>query len=699
MHNIEPQYLAHHFTEEKIMAVQSTQRLLLQCLFSGLLLCLSHSVLAEEGINCFDDPNKVCRQTDTSLPLRALPRAFSNIYEALDSDKVAFSNVTAFYPLYVFERKDIDLSDPADLKGWYRVGSDVSDPLGWMKAKDVIEWKQALVVSYTHPGSGEERRNPVLMYENLDKLKTLVEEEEREEKAKNMYAAMPGKIPEGVVSSEPKRFVDIETKEGFYILPVIAHEEETEMYPDGDTRYLQIAAAIPRERSEEGKEDTFDNQQFSEQTQQAETTQGTQAKDLGVHIKFVMDITGSMGPYIKATKDAVYKVAQETVRKIDTEVSFGLVGFSDEKKNFTPEPVGEEKFLQELSRIRASGGGDYQEEVFAGMKEAIESPWSENSLRIIIVVGDASSHKATHKKSLTKMDADQIRDLANAENVSVMSVHLKAAKAAPDHPIAQEQFTTLARNPGSQLEAYFPVDADKPDAVEAAIVGMVATLAEVVAEVRGTGASEKVEVVEEKIETEEIVEDIDSAEAAKEVAESFAKDIAAKQLVQYLGSAAKAPKDITVWVVDRDLVDPSVKSLDVRLLIKKGELNDLITALEKVLRSVKRAKLTKQKFFEALQGVVAASSKGEDVSSASDLADAGLLPSWIASLPYKSFVLSLDDETFEAMSPDERASLEDNIDAKLQLYREINESDRWVALNEDDASTDHVYPISLNNLP
>jgi len=666
---------------------------------AGLTLAYTSVVWAQDDINCFDDSAKVCRQAETSLPLRALPRAFSNIYDAPDSYKVAFSNITAFYPLYVFERQDIDLSDPANPKGWYYVGADVSDPVGWMHAKDLIEWRQALVVSYTHPGSGEERRNPVLMYDELEALKTLVNDEDREDSVTAMYAGLPDTIPAGVVSSEPKRFVDIETKEGFYILPVIAHEEDTELYPDGDTRYLQIAAAIPRERSEEGAEDTFDNQEFVEEAVQVETTQGTQAQDLGVHIKFVMDITGSMGPYIKATKDAVYKVAQETVRKIDTRVEFGLVGFSDQKQNFTPEPVNEEAFLKALSGIRASGGGDYQEEVFAGMKEAIESSWADNSLRIIVLVGDASSHRSTHEKSLTKMDASQIRDLADAENISVMSVHLKNPKAAPDHPLAQAQFSTLARNAGSQLEAYIPVDAAKPEAVESAIIGMVTTLAEVVSEVRGTGADEAVTIVKEDVSTEEVEEEIVSTEASEAAAKSFAKDIAAKQLVQYLGSAAKAPKDITVWVVDRDLADPSVKSLEVRLLIKKGELNDLIGALENVLKAVKRAKLTKQQFFEALQGVVAASSKGEDVSGAADLADAGLLPSWIASLPYKSFILSLDNEMFESMSPDERASLEDDIDAKLQLYREVNESDRWVALNEDDASTDHVYPISLNNLP
>ena len=55
---------------------------------------------------------------------------------------------------------------------------------------------------------------------------------------------------------------------------------------------------------------------------------------------------------------------------------------------------------------------------------------------------------------------------------------------------------------------------------------------------------------------------------------------------------------------------------------------------------------------------------------------------------------------FEALSADERANLEYEIEAKLQLYREINENaDLWVALDERDASVDHVHPLTLTSLP
>ena len=99
--------------------------------------------------------------------------------------------------------------------------------------------------------------------------------------------------------------------------------------------------------------------------------------------------------------------------------------------------------------------------------------------------------------------------------------------------------------------------------------------------------------------------------------------------------------------------------------------------------------------------MVTASTKGEKITfeGAKDLNDSGLLPTWIASLPYKSDILEMDNEIFEALSPDERGSLEDDIDAKLQYYREINESDLWVSLDDRDGSSEHVYPINLEMLP
>jgi serine/threonine-protein kinase PpkA len=663
----------------------------------------SSAIAVEDDIFC-GTPNKVCRQKGTFLPLRALPRPFSNLYNSPNDTDIFISNIKAFYPVYVFDRLNVDYSNPANPTGWYRVGTSVNDPFAWMQAKDIMEWKQALVVSYTHPGTGENRRKPVLMYENLDDLKKLMQSYNLANQAKKAYQGLentPIEVPKGVISMEPKRFVDIETKKGFYILPVLKYEQ-LDIFDDA-TRYLQIAAAIPRERAE--TTDTLQNQEYAKQATETETTSGTQAQNLGVDIKFVMDITGSMSPYLKATKEAIQKLATQVVAKIDTRVNFGLIGYTDNTTNFTPKLANADYFVNIISTIEASGGGDYQEEVFAGVKQGIESHWNDNSIKVMVIVGDASSHKKGHSKNLTNMNAEELNQLAGANKIAVMALHLKAKGVIPekDHPIAKEQFTTLARTKGSQSEKsnYIPLDAKNIDAFEGAIKTLSQELSQIVADVRSAKAGDKIDAIEVTAKPVVVEETIKTKDKAQQVAASFAKDIAANALVEYLGSAAKAPRDVTVWVVDRDMIDPTKRSLDVRLLIKKSQLNDLITALEQILMAIKRSELTSMQFFDALQGVVTSAGKGEEISlkKAKKLKDAGLLPSWIASLPYKSEILEMDNDRFEALSPDERGALEDSIDAKLQLYREINESDLWISLDDRHRSDEHVYPLTIELLP
>jgi len=651
----------------------------------------------------------ICRQGSTSLPLRALPRAMSSLYnEPNTSSQVLSSNVKAFWPLYVFARKDLDFSSPTNPKGWYQVGTMIDDPVGWMQAKDILEWKQSLLVSYTHPGTGDERRNSVLMFDNKAALRKIAEADERETQVQTMLAGLnrqPIKVPNHVISREPARFVNIDEK--FYLLPVIDFEQ-IDIFDD-ETRYLKIAAAIPHSRADETNPDTLANRNFAEQATQTETVTDTQAKTLGLDIKFVMDMTGSMGPFIKRTKEAIAKVATMIAKEnLDIQVRFGLVGYRDDLvtvpglkfviNNFTPTLVTVDEFDKVIAKASPATdkSGDYQEEAFAGINEALNSDWNDNTLKFIILVGDASSHPVSHSQNTTGLDAVQLRELANGQKINIISIHLKASRFKADHALAERQFTTLAENKGSQSAAYLAVAAHKHEEFELAVKNVATALSKVVAKVR----QGNIEIIKKTHDTTRIIETQDISTKAEKMAEATA----ANALVDYLGNVANPPRDITAWIMDRDLVDPTIRSLQVRVLLKKRELNDLIQALEAVLKAVKRSQLTSMQFFDALQGVVTQTTKGGDnkitLESATRLADSGLMPSWINSLPYKSAILEMSNELFEALSAEERANLEYEIEAKLQLYREINEnSDLWIALDERDASIDHVYPLSLTALP
>jgi crotonobetainyl-CoA:carnitine CoA-transferase CaiB-like acyl-CoA transferase len=73
-------------------------------------------------------------------------------------------------------------------------------------------------------------------------------------------------------------------------------------------------------------------------------------------------------------------------------------GLDYETRLFTPELVDASTLAKVLAQAKAArvGSGDYQEEAFAGVDHALSAPWREESLRFVILVGDASSHPRGH---------------------------------------------------------------------------------------------------------------------------------------------------------------------------------------------------------------------------------------------------------------------------------------------------------------
>jgi len=669
---------------------------------------------AEDTVIC--EPDKVCRDTKTRLPLMALPRPFSNIYTSRETGAHAVyaENVRPFYPLYVFDRSGLDLSDPANPEGWYQVGVTVKRAVGWMQARDLLEWRQALVVAYTHPGSGDDARHPVLMFNELERLQTVVESTDREMAASALYETLDqGGVPEGVVSSEAKKFRDID--KDFYIFPVVDFKEV--FLFDDPARYLQVAAAIPQERSTAGGETVLDNEAFLAEVR-TEGTVGAGAPP-NVDIVFVMDMTSSMGPYIDATKEAMGRIARLVLDKVTdrSRIRFGLVGYRDNvqqmpdleftARNFTPTLVDDQALVDLLTfeaKAAPSGSRDYAEEVYAGVSEGLNSAWSgDRSLKFVILVGDASAHEPDHDQATTQLGAAELRGLADQLKVKIASIHLSDPRAAADHATAEQQFRTLALNPGAEVALYYDISTDDLGRFEDTVSKLAGSLAAIINATAdgGTGGT-AAQVAKQAVQMGSGGSGVAPAGADALEQQALEKTIETA-LVEYLGDQAQAPRDIIAWTFDRDLVDPTRKALSVRVLLNREQLNNLIIALEAVVTALKEAELTQAEFFGALQAVVTQTIKTADdidFEKAKRLSETRLMPSWIESLPYQSQILAMSNEMYEQLTPDERVALERNLSNKLALYREINESTGlWHALAEDQASLREVTPLMLEMLP
>jgi hypothetical protein len=595
----------------------------------------------------------------------------------------------------------VDVADPANPKGWYSVGVSSNGALGWMKASDVLEWRQALLVSYTHPGDPLEGRNPVLMFKDLPSLKLIADAPNRETEATNLYQRVQAReYPDYLISMEPKRFVDITRK--FYVLPIVRFDT---VEIDGDeARYLQIAAAVPGARGP----DTVQERAY---VQQADTGRGFaqagQAQDLKVNIVFVLDTTKSTQPYIDSTRAAITSMVDKLDSpELEGRIRFGLIGYRDthEKvprleytaKNFTPNLVDAKTFttlLETEVKATAVGSIDYAEEVFAGVDLALRASWEPGALRFVVLVGDSSSHPKGHAQNTTGKDEKDLRREADDVQVHLFAIHLQDERAAEDHGRAEEQFIRLSRIRGSEESALYQIDAFQQaefQKVVEAVTGQL--LKRLTAAVDSEGSAELVGAA-----TDAPTARADPASEASELVDQLWDSA----LIEYIGTAAEPPKDIIAWTLDRDLVNPIDRSLEVRVLVTREQLSSLVQAVDSILEAFARAELTQAQFFDALQSVSGQTLKRpEDIGQSANLADSGLLPSFVQSLPYKSDILSLTEEMYASMTAEQRSALELNLIGKLQQYRAINENvDVWQKLAESDPDSQMVYPLHLDYMP
>ncbi len=425
---------------------------------------------------------------------------------------------------------------------------------------------------------------------------------------------------------------------------------------------------------------------------------------LGVDLVFVMDMTRSMQPYIDRTKAAIKAIARDVSENgLQEQIRFGLVGFRDDVRkapalqftqhNFTPALVDVERFIQILERdaraAKVSSPG-YSEDVFAGVEAGLASAWRDNTLRFMVLVGDASGHPPTHPQSSTRKDENVLRMAAQDLNVHILAVQLQNPRFPADQPLAEAQFARLSEVRGGAGSALAQVRTDQVEDFQRAVEILTTRVTQALQQVRQQGAQALDSLPRES--------QADNEVAAQ--AEQAMQLIIHSAMVEYLGQDAKPPRDLLMWTADRDLTSPDIRTLEVRVLLTREQLSDLILALDQILQAMLEAKITNMDFFDALQGLAVQSMKRpEGITQVDSLRQSGLLPRFIESLPYRSEVLSLDRESYASLTAEQRAQLLSHLTAKLNQYVKISETvDGWTALNPQGGER-KVFPLQLDYLP
>ncbi len=647
------------------------------------------------------------------LPLRVLTRPKAVLYSDASEANPVQGQLPVFKPFYVYTRPGGEAAATGD--GWYEVGiNDEGTTVGWLKASDVFEWKQTMCLAYSHP----EGRKPVLMFEDdyyLDELLKKVYDD-RLVDVEKIYSdidnasttPLPSDFP--IISVEPKMAVDI--SEQFYLLPILEHQTVTMESFEG--RKLLLAAVSGKEDADREKvSDIRENTEYLQSAiSDAETVKNKRVlEEVTIDVVFVMDTTRSMQPYIDNIRSVLTNFSTELASNplLANKISFGVWGFRDSTeikdieyltKNFTPELLNLNEFLPVLETVQETkiDSVDVQEDLFAGVHDAMtKTAWRPNSIKIIMLIADAPAHESGHKWNSSKLDQNTLRDLANEYKVSIFGIHVNPKIRKRYNNAANRQFTALTTNLGTTSSALWSLQSTEKDKFvdnsQVFTSGIVSSLASTVEGMlpgeKPTANTIKGKKPEKPQDDQPTVEDVENVLRAA--------------TVTWLGreTEVEAPSDIEAWVTDRDLADPSIQSLDVRLLVTKRQLDTMAVMLNDLINAGTEAQVSSEDFFTSLQSVSAAASRNADqLANVQTLQDSGLIPAFLQGLPYESQVMSMSSELWESLGPDEQDQFIENLRSKVAAYQSLHDSpDQWIALNAGDGTDDFVTPIPLDLLP
>ena len=646
-----------------------------------------------------------------AVGLKVLTRPFASLYnDAQPAAAKTRENLPAFSAYYVSEKAP----------GWYHVSNTAKGAsAGWLKEEDVVEWKQNLVVEFTHP----EGRQPVLMFNSKPPLEDLMSasKAERLPKVSELYAQIDhGELgPDFPIRTmEPRRAV--KSHDQFYVLPIVNFEEATIDGREG--RILQLAAAA-RQR---GAVDLRSAENRASLTRPTDLRSAV-AKGVKVDLVFVMDLTRSMGPFADRTLQMVRNISSQlgSDREVVEAVRFGFWGYRDfpelskgieyNTKNYTPELQRLPDFANTLNSVQETkiDSIDYPEDVFAGISDAVQqTAWRPGALRLIILVGDAPGRAPKEKDAACRgsncpegtksgLDAESIRSLMDKASVYSTALYLNAPKWRQYAQLGETQFRVLARNPNDRPgeENFRVLNAADTTVYGAAADSLAKGIVDLILSSQGRGGDTGAGGTP----TRSAQGEVNSTEGAEAAGRELARNMFRGAMVEWLGKAdaAPVPRDVTVWASDKDLTDPTIQSLEVQLFVTKTELNTLKIVMDEVLNAGLRGRVSGEDFFKALQAVTTVAARDASrIREAATLAQTGLIPSFLEGLPYRSTLMDMNNDTWARMSPDAQDQLLRATESKLRFYQAVHDNaENWQALNQGDDRDNWVAAIPLEQLP
>lgn len=591
----------------------------------------------------------------------------------------------------------------ADGSDWLQVGPDAhGQRSGWIPAVCAVEWNTQLTLALTSPA----RRDPLLFFEHREQLEDLLLQPDRGARLDTLQAQLQrtGQA-DGVLAREPS--VAIDPQRRFYLLPVLSGEEI--MTPDGQVVRLLEVASLNASRAAGPATD-----RSLAMTDATASAAGT----LRTAVVFVIDTTISMRPYIDQTRDMIRQVyARMRAQGQTQDVRFGMVAYRSNvaavpgleytsRIYVDPSQASDEAtFMAQVADIRQAtvSSSRFDEDAYAGVMQAIDGiDWSGFDARYIVLVTDAGALDAADALSSTGLDAAQVRQAAADAGIAIFALHLRTPAGRRNHARAEQQYRVLAQHAAADAPLYYPIDAGNVRTFGRRIGALTETLVE---RVGGRAGTDGQEVALAGIARPDQKRS-DTDDADQQIRHDAAQVGHAMQL-SWLGgrSAASVPTVLRGWISDHDLRRPDVPATEARVLLTKAQLSDLSDAVRQALEAVESGFGSEQDMFARLRSVAASMGTNPDEAARRDDLSGDVSPGmrvgeYLDSLPYRSAIMSLDEEAWRSWDRQAQAAFIDGLKARLRLYERYNEDvDRWISLAHDGDVRDDVYPVPLEMMP
>jgi len=630
-------------------------------------------VLAAEGQTPLLMPGK------KTLYQRVVSHPGARLFAGPEQNAAIVQNkLETFTPLYVYARQDKRLE----------VGVSVGKPDGWIDQDKATDWQQALTMIFTDRMG----RMPVLFFRDHDSLMKLLHDDNLQVTIKK-YAEMISKgqvLPTDfpVIAAEPDN--GAVARKNFYLMPILRRDEQIR----DKTLLLEVASINPGTGNDSGA---------GQQTENAALRTG---------FVFVIDTTKSMKPYIDQSLKLVRVIYDELEKNPDGDkMAFAVVAFRNDVKR-TPglgyaaqvvcdfKNVKQRKELEDaLSKVEeaTASSHSFNEEPFAGIKEAADKlNWQQFNSRVMLLISDAGP--LSGNASTTGFTPETMAAYLKSRHIYPTVVHLKTPAGVQDHKAAENAYKTFAKLDNNQV-SYLPIDASTPakgaadfDKVGRAIANQYSKV------VTATAHGQLLPPPD--------LQSSGSKKNMEDDANRVAYTIGYAMQLQFLGDNKNltAPTVVKAWIADADLerlatdqTGAPLRAATPAVLLTKSQLSQLREVLNIIVKKGEESIYSNSPDF--YEQVISAAAKFATDPKGKDIADTHVLGEFLDNLPYKSPVMVMTSQDWNAMDMGTRKVFLDRLKSLIALYddydKDINQWTDFGSHNPNEA----VCRVPLTELP